>query len=137
MDKKNQYLEGISNLQLLNFAICQGNGVAYQEYLRKELLVDDMSKDRSWSFVFLCSLGLDAFASRDGRETLLRVLWTTLRSLPAWIFLPSIIALAVSLLGLLLSSMLFFRFAGRAHLVYPMLYQKVRGTMFPPEGEST
>jgi len=134
---KGGYVRGIESAKLLEFAIIQGNSIAYQEYLRKENASDEYLKNIRWQFVFICALGLDTFAAKSDSETLLEVFWSSLRSLPVWIFYPSVAALAVSLLFLLWSSLFFGRFAGKYYLTGPRLYQFIKASIVPDEEEPT
>jgi len=134
---RGEYVRGIKQAQLLEFAIIEGNSIAYQEYLRKVNASDEYLKNIRWQFVFICALGLDAFAAKGNSEALLEVFWSSLRSLPAWIFYPSVAALTVSLLFLLLSSLLFFRFSEKYYFAGPRLYQLIEASIVPDEEEPT
>lgn len=132
-----EFLEGIKKDTLLEFAIIEDNGIAYQEYLRKEKASDEYMKDMRWGFVFLCFLGLDAFAAKGDSNSLVEMFWSALQRLPLWIFYPSATALAWVLFSLLVSSLVTFRFMGKYFLVGPRLYDFIKTSMAPDEGETS
>jgi len=125
--KEGDFLGGVKDHELLHFAIAEGNSIAYQEYLRKQQEVAEHIVQAKWVFVFLCSLGLNAFASEGASESLLEFLWTALGRLPAWLYYVLVVALATWLLLLLSGSLITFRFMGKYHLVNPRVYQMIQG----------
>jgi hypothetical protein len=94
-------------------------------------------KDIRWDFVFLCFLGLDAFAAKGASESLLEVFWLALRRLPPWIFFPSVAALTYLLFILLLSSLLAVRFMAKYYPVGPKLYHLIEASMVTDQEEAT
>jgi hypothetical protein len=134
---RGDFVRGIKQHKLLEFAIIEGNGIAYQEYLRKLGVADKIIKDGCWTFVFLCSLCLDAFAAKGVAESLVEVLWSALQRLPSWAFYPAVMALGASLFILLLSSLIAFRFMDKYYPVGERLYQLIEASLSPDQGEYT
>ncbi len=132
-----EFVKGVDKLELLQFALVEDNGIAYQEYLKKEREATDYLKDINWKFVFLCALGLDAFAAMGPSESLLEVLWSALRRMPSWIFYPSIATITISLLMLFISTLIAVRFTGKYYFVSPRLYQLIRKSLLPDQDEAT
>lgn len=128
-ENRGEWVKGVSSSLLLNFAIAEDNGVAYQEYLRQQTASAEYIESVRWNVVFLCSVGMNASASKGPAESLLEMLWATRLHMPAWLFYIAVTACSLFLLMLTASVFISLRFMGSYHWVSPELCRKIRAAM--------
>lgn len=127
------HIRGISEHQLLSFALLTNNGVAYQEYLRHASQNRDRAKWSRWAFTFLCFLVLDLFVSFGPPLSLVESIYAELHTLPAPIFYPSLVAIGLSLVILTLGALAFTRFSLKHHDVALPLHVAITAALQHPK----